>query len=217
MKQLFLIFCLAAGAFAQTSAEKFNHVQWVATVEPSEAAPGATVLVRLDAVIDAEWHMYSLTTPPGPIPTTIRLMDSTAVDQVAYFEPPALTKFDPNFNANTETYEGKQTFYARVKLKGSVPAGAMHLNFEPRYQTCSGTVCIPPRTRQVDVAVNVNGAAKTAVPAIPAGYIEAKPRSSAPGGANEEGWIPFLALAFGVGLAAIFTPCVFPMIPITMS
>ena len=27
----------------------------------------------------------------------------------------------------------------------------------------------------------------------------------------------FLGLAFGFGLAAVFTPCVFPMIPITMS
>ena len=217
MKRLFLIFCLAVGSYAQPSADKFNHVQWTATVEPAEAAPGATVLVRLDAVIDAEWHMYSLTTPPGPIPTTIRVVDGAVASQVVYFQPPAVTKFDPNFNANTETYEGKQTFYARVKLQNSAPAGALNLTFEPRYQTCSGTVCIPPRTRQVAVALNINAAAKGVAPAIPAGYTEAKPKSSAPGGATEEGWIPFLALAFGVGLAAIFTPCVFPMIPITMS
>ena len=33
---------------------------------------GGTVLGRLDATVEPEWHMYSLTTPPGPIPTTIR-------------------------------------------------------------------------------------------------------------------------------------------------
>ena len=36
-------------------------------------------------------------------------------------------------------------------------------------------------------------------------------------GSDEDGLGGFLVLAFGFGLAAIFTPCVFPMIPITMS
>jgi len=161
------------------------------TAEPAETGlaevkPGGIVLVRLEANVDAEWHMYSLTTPPGPIPTTIRVGGWSGDRNVTYFEPPALTKFDPNFNANTETYEGKQIFLARVRLKDSVPAGALNLTFEPRYQTCSGTVCIPPRTRQVAVALNVNAGAKTTAAAIPAGYIEAKPRSGAPGATSAE-------------------------------
>ncbi len=218
MRRLFLLLCLAIPAFAQGTAEKFNHVQWTATANPAEAAPGGTVLVRLDANIDTEWHMYSLTTPPGPIPTTIRLVDGAAIEKVTYFQPPAVTKFDPNFNANTETYEGRQVFLAKVQLKKSVPAGALNLAFEPRYQTCSGTVCIPPRTRQVPLTLNVNAVAAAAAVAIPSGYIEAKPRSTSPGATSaEDGWLAFLALAFGVGLAPIFTPCVFPMIPITKS
>src|SRR6185437_337123 len=57
---------------------------------------------------------------------------------------------------------------------------------------------------------------------IPAGYIEGKPAATAPVGIPastpaDAGIFSFLALAFGAGLAAIFTPCVFPMIPITMS
>ena len=52
--------------------------------------------------------------------------------------------------------------------------------------------------------------------AIPAGYAEAKP---APGASQASRLRPssFLLVAFGFGLASIFTPCVFPMIPITMS
>src|ERR1035441_8164053 len=54
----------------------------------------------------------------------------------------------------------------------------------------------------------------------PAGYSE--PRAPAPvpsstPSAPAEGLLAFLAVAFGFGLASIFTPCVFPMIPITMS
>src|SRR5580700_2982462 len=146
-----VIFILAAlPAFAQI--EKFNHVQWTAEA----AGPG---LVKLQAQIDPGWHMYSLTTPPGPIPTAIRAVDSPAVKSSTVYEPPPIRKFDPNFNAETETYEGSQTFYVRVDLSQDST-----VTFEPRYQTCSGSSCIPPRTRRVSVALTAGAAA-----AIPAG------------------------------------------------
>jgi thiol:disulfide interchange protein DsbD len=199
MRSVF-IFALAISALAQT--EKFNHVQWTATSD----APG---LVKLTAQIDPGWHMYSLTTPPGPIPTTIPLVDNPAVKGVTIFEPPPIRQYDPNFSAETETYEGTQVFYARI----DAAPGTVTVTFEPRYQTCSGSSCIPPRTRRVTATLNVT----TAAAAIPAGYIEAKPGKGAPAPPQSGDLGAFLALAFGVGLAAIFTPCVFPMIPITMS
>ena len=207
----------AVSLFAQS--EKFNHVKWTMTVEQPSSAPGGSVTAKLQAEIDPGWHMYSLTTPRGPIPTTIRLVDSPGVARFTIFEPPPIKKFDPNFNAETETYEGTQTFYARIELKKDAAPGAVTVTFEPRYQTCSGTSCIPPRTRTVTASLNVAaGAAYSAALAVPAGYIEAKPGAPKPADAAQNGDLaPFLAVAFGVGLAAIFTPCVFPMIPITMS
>src|SRR5262245_32192364 len=132
MRRFILGLCVAAGAFAQpafsqSTGEKFNHVQWTAVAEPAAVAPGGTLLVRLEANIDPEWHMYSITTPPGPIPTTIRVVDPAAVDEVTYFQPAPVTKFDPNFSANTETYEGKQVFLARLKVKATAAAGTLNL------------------------------------------------------------------------------------------
>jgi thiol:disulfide interchange protein DsbD len=68
--------------------------------------------------------------------------------------------------------------------------------------------------------LKIDSSAPAAV-TIPTGYAEAKPPAaqaapaSAP--ADTQGFAGFLLVAFGFGLAAIFTPCVFPMIPITMS
>jgi thiol:disulfide interchange protein DsbD len=223
IRRLLAFFLLAAGAFAQT--EKFNHAQWTVQFDQATAAPGATVLGRLQATIDPDWHMYSLTTPPGPIPTSIKLTDSSAVEKLELYQPPPVRKFDPNFNSDTETYEGTQTFLARIQLKKDVKPGALTLTFEPRYQTCSNTTCIPPRTRQITSTLNIEASAPAAAIVIPAGYVEAKPttapvsagKNAGTGSAADGGLLPFLALAFGFGLAAIFTPCVFPMIPITMS
>ncbi|HKD09313.1 MAG TPA: cytochrome c biogenesis protein CcdA [Bryobacteraceae bacterium] len=218
MRTVLALAFAAISAFAQT--DKFNHVQWTMTVDQTAVAPGGTALAKLQAQIDPGWHMYSLTTRPGPIPTTIRAVESPAVAKVTILQPPPITKFDPNFNAETETYEGAQTFYARIELKKDTAAGAATVTLEPRYQTCSGTSCIPPRTRTITASLTVAADAKAAAPVVPAGYTEAIPGSRTPanGGSTESsGLAGFLAVAFGVGLAAIFTPCVFPMIPITMS
>jgi thiol:disulfide interchange protein len=212
-----VVFALSAiSLFAQS--EKFNHVKWTLAVDQPAGTPGGAVLAKLQAEIDPGWHMYSLSTPPGPIPTTVKTIDSPAVARITIFEPPPIRKFDPNFNAETETYEGTQTFYARIELKKDAAPGAVPVTFEPRYQTCSGTSCIPPRTRTVTATLNVVPGPPAVAAAIPAGYIEGKPSSKSPADSPQNADLaPFLAVAFGVGLAAIFTPCVFPMIPITMS
>jgi thiol:disulfide interchange protein len=224
MRRLLLTALIASAAlFAQNGgqSEKFNHVQWKLTLDQT-AAPGATVLGHLEATVEPEWHMYSLTTPPGgPIPTTIKTDNSPSIDKFTIFEPPPIRKFDPSFKVDTETYEGTQTFLARIQLKKDLPPGPVTITFVPRYQTCSGTTCIPPRTRQVSATLNILASAPIAAINIPAGYIEAKPSTAKPiaaaTGTDEGSLAAFLALAFGVGLASIFTPCVFPMIPITMS
>ncbi len=228
MRALVLAVLCGLTVFGQT--ESFNHVQWTFTLDHAAAAPGQTVTAKLRAQIDPEWHMYSLSTPPGPIPTTIKIIDSPAVAAFRIFQPAPTRKFDPNFKADTETYEGGQTFLARIELKKDLPAGTpVTITFEPRYQTCSGNSCIPPRTRRVTATLNIDATAAAIAFAAPAGYTEVKPGArpgvragaaaevSAVAQGTDSGWPSFMALAFGFGLASVFTPCVFPMIPITMS
>jgi thiol:disulfide interchange protein DsbD len=64
--------------------------------------------------------------------------------------------------------------------------------------------------------LTVDPAARFAAPSL-AGYSEAQPPKAGPAAPADQGWAAFLLVAFGFGLASIFTPCVFPMIPITMS
>src|ERR1700730_15617864 len=93
-----------SGLWAQAD---LNHVQWTFEVSPASAAPGAEVLGKLNGTIESGWHLYSVTPPPGPIPTTIRLVDNPAVDSLVLYQPKPEREFDPNFNADTETYTEK--------------------------------------------------------------------------------------------------------------
>lgn len=197
-----------------------QHVAWTPTVEPASAAPGSKVLVRVEGRIESGWHLYSASSATG-IPTSFKLGPETIVESTRTLQTAPKRAFDPNFNAESETYEDQTVFLVETTLRKDAPAGPADLTIAARFQTCTATVCVPGKWSGT-VALRIDPAAPAFPPAIPAGYSEAKApkpgaaQSSAPA-QSEEGWAAFLAVAFGFGLASIFTPCVFPMIPITMS
>ncbi|HEV3334048.1 MAG TPA: cytochrome c biogenesis protein CcdA [Bryobacteraceae bacterium] len=192
-----------------------NQVQWQLAVEPKAAAPGATVLSRMTGQIESGWHIYSMSTP-GAIPTTIQVSPSAVVERYRVLQPAPHKAFDPALNAETETYDREVTFLLELKLKKDAAAGPAEIGVTARYQTCNDQKCIPPVRRTAIASLNIDPAAPAVSLSIPPRYVE--PR--APGSSNatqDQGLGAFLLLAFGFGLATIFTPCVFPMIPITMS
>ncbi len=228
---------LACAALAAAAAP--DPIQWTLALDAHSAPPGAKVTGRLTAVMEPGWHLYSPTTPPGgPNPTTLALAPDSAIASVRFFQPKPDRKFDPNFQLDTETFENQVTFVVEAGLAGTAPAGVLKLVAQVRYQSCTDKICLPPKKKTAEAAITV--AASAAAPAfkIPAGYEEIKPVSAAAaapaaGGAAAAGAPPvtpapvgrtdtqdlgrFLVTAFVLGLASIFTPCVFPMIPITVS
>ncbi len=217
---IFGLFLLARALVAQD-----QHVAWKLSVEPAAAPPGGKVLVRMAGHIDEGWHLYSMSTPAA-IPTSIKLAPSPAIAAFRALEPAPKRAFDANFNSDTETYEGDVAFLLELELQKDAPAGAVDLNFSARYQTCNPKMCVPSKWTGT-ATLTVDPSAAAVAVAIPAGYSEPQAPAattpgtpSAPGAASStpaEGLFGFLAVAFGFGLASIFTPCVFPMIPITMS
>jgi len=98
------------------------------------------------------------------------------------------------------------------------------LTAQLRYNVCDATRCLPPTKRTATASVTIDPKAATPAISIPAGFTEFRPASTATAAEvpsapkpGSQGIGAFLLLAFGAGLLAIFTPCVFPMIPITMS
>jgi len=174
---------------------------------------------RLSVKLDPGWHLYSLTTPRPPIATKVSLADSPVVGAVKVEVPPPNRKFDPNFGVETETYEGDTAFILRIQLKPDVAPGKTELTAQVRYQLCDARQCLPPVRRTAAAVLVIDPGAKGVAPASPSGYSGTTPKQAVPikrvGG--DQGVLQFLLVAFGFGLAAIFTPCVFPMIPITMS
>ena len=215
MKYPIAILALALGC---ACAQRPEYVRWSVQADPASAPPGGKVLLRIAGRVAPGWHLYSASTAGG-IPTSFKVAPETVVDRVRLLQPPPKRAFDKNFGLETETYEGDVAFLLETGLKKDAPAGPVQLQVNGRFETCNDTQCVPGKWAG-EVALNVDPAAAAVALAIPAGYAEAKAPPPAGGGAvagEEQGLAVFLLVAFGFGLASLFTPCVFPMIPITMS
>src|SRR5215469_4484370 len=199
-------------------------VHWTLASDASPAPPGSAIVLKLTAKIDPGWHMYSLTATPadGPNATSIALAENPAIQSAAVYQPRAERKYDPNFKFDTETFSNEAVFLIAAKLKPDAPPGPLELTAQTRYQTCNDTECRRPKKGSATLALTVDPAAPAlAAFTVPPGYAPpgATPtgatQSAAPGESGSLG--AFALAAFGFGLLAIFTPCVFPMIPITVS
>ena len=216
-----------------------NPVRWSATAAPKALAPGGRFDVSLVAVADEGWHVYSVTQGPGgPIPTTVTIPSGQPFSIAGAIGGTApATAFDPNFEIQTETYEGTFTLVVPVRLLPDAPVGGADLRVAVRFQACTSRLCLPPRTVTLTVPVKWTGgrtgvasAPESAVPPPASSAATVAPASTpAPAaapvvpaapvsfGTTADSWSGFLWLAVTMGALSLLTPCVFPMVPITVS
>ncbi len=211
-------------------------VHWTAQVKPQDVRSGESAQVILTAKIDEGWHLYSLTQPAGgSLPTTIELVRGAALKSNGKVLQPAPEK-KPNaaFKIVDELYEKSVSFGIPVMVTGK--AGAQKAKAKVRFMVCNEKTCLPPKTEEIAVAFTVAEGAPRAdhltpvslVPAqengAPAAQSTPPKNSDAPDDiakrvntAKSSGIFSYVLLALTMGFIALLTPCVFPMIPITVS
>lgn len=219
---------LGAFSLAPLQAAKEDPVQWALSPVAGSAkiGPGSTAYFELKASIQAGWHLYSPTTPPGgPIITKIKLKDSPAILSYNVYRPQPVRKLDPNFQLETETYSNSAVFFIEA-LSNKSATGKAVIEAIVRYQACSDTKCLNPVQKIAATEIAFSPVVNSAQFTIPSAYAlvrtpAAMPQTAGPTPARSPerngDLLPFLLTALGFGLAALFTPCVFPMIPITVS
>lgn len=216
-----------------TSAQIFDPVQWSATAEKQE---GQNFILNINAEIDAQWHLYAQNIAPGgPIPT--RFKYNNAPKKISLIgvttEPDGIEKFDAVFEMPIKFFENEATFTQSLKLNDIT---LKELTFEVTYMACDDVTCIPPTTETYKVPLdgspsfevllteklNDNGLTsvfQNPIPNLQTNNTQTKETeeiSTLPFDTNQGLWTIFF-VAFLSGFAALLTPCVFPMIPLTVS
>jgi len=189
--------------------------------------------LQFTAKIDPTWHLYSQKLPPdGPLPTVFnfdKINGFQLIGKVAESKP--LEEFDEMFEMKVNYFAMQAVFTQKVKIQSNKP---VKITGEIDYQACDNKSCIsdtkpfsfdlagsktyiaaiasvaPDTTRAVttDTIATATADSAASIPAV---------ETSKP---IDDGKTPlwlFFLIAFGAGLIAILTPCVFPMIPMTVS
>jgi thiol:disulfide interchange protein DsbD len=170
------------------------------------------------ATIESGWHINSnKPLDEFVIPTALSFDGADLVS--AQYPAHTVRSFKFSGDQKLAVYEGTIQIGFDAKLKSDEPLkGKLH------YQSCNDNVCLPPR----DAEVTIDTKTIVAPVALPAGGANFTPLSAAPKGAVPVGndqlsaayaahGLPLtLLILFVGGLALNLTPCVFPMIPITV-
>jgi len=156
---LLVFWSLSAIVTAQDSGEP-NPIKWTAKVQVMPSS--GRIAVELLASIDRGWHLYSLEkVEGGPAATRISILPGQNWEMAGEIESPApRSAYDPNFQVATEFYEGEVAF--NVPLKSTTPALADKVRVQVRYQTCTPTICLPPKLIEVEAPTNGSVAVTTA-------------------------------------------------------
>ncbi|MDP9192090.1 MAG: thioredoxin family protein [Acidobacteriota bacterium] len=198
-----------------------------ATIEGSlQKRSGDEVEGTIVATIAAGWHVNSNTpSEEYAIPTVLEIDSATAelIGQPVY-PAHAMKAFEFTGGKELAVYDGTFPIRFRAKLK----PGATKIGATLRYQACSDRVCLPPNRATVEIDVSKIVASTASAPpasgnftplsAAPKGAQAKKPLlSSDVGGTLASRGLPVTLLAiFILGLALNLTPCVYPLIPITI-
>lgn len=199
-----LVILLTSSAWAETPAQVAH---WSAELEDSQ--------LTLSVAIKDGWHLYSTTQPPGgPVPTRISFPSGSAITQAGEIKSDTPKKaMDPSFGIETETFTGSAKFVIPVKVAQG-PAGV-----QVRFQVCNDRLCLPPSTAKLTIPgfAELSSSAAPASTAAAAAPSSAAPPSPPPVNTASQPLSSYLWLAMGMGALSLLTPCVFPMVPITVS
>ena len=221
------LFVIAAFGLAQTP----DPVKWTGRLDVpnaqsgqgTEIRPGQRVNFVLEAAIESPWHVYSLDkVDDGPFPSAVEFTKSGAVAKVGSTKETAtMKKFDPNFKKEVKFFEKSGAFWVPLVIDAKAH-GSVTLEAKVTYQTCNEGSCLPPTTKTVTVVANISGdAILDTTPIDQALSGSGSVTSNAPlndvDRAKQKGFWSFMLAAIIAGFASLVTPCVFPMIPITVS
>ena len=215
MSALLSLLCVAMVTFAQMHDPIKCETSW-------KMVSDGVAELRIAATIDAGWHLYSTELEDGPTAATLVIenIKGASLDGKLGFEGKEITKYDEMFGMDVRYFENKVTFVQRFALESEDYTVQGYF----QYGACDDQSCLPPTN------VEFNYGASTAAQSS-----ALKAQSSSPFGAlwepvidelgqpkgtadttNQSLWVIFL-LGLAGGLVALVTPCVWPIIPMTVS
>jgi len=199
-----------------------NPIQWTTSVDVSADGHG---VLTIKADVESGWHLYGMDINPeiGPQPLSIEFSTVSGVeftDSIVASRDVVRT-FDPMFEAELSWWDSSVTFTRSFDVVGErrddyVIAGTI------AFQGCNDEMCLPPTREEFEFrgasSVQQQASADDGAGRFdPSGNEWWQPVDVSLGEHGESSWLYIFVWGFLGGLLALLTPCVWPMIPLTVS
>lgn len=231
-----LFFLLSFLAFANSHAQMLDPVKWTSRVDKISDTEFNLVM---EARIEESWHLYSQYTPQSDdgsaLPAEFSFENAKANFELIgkVKESPYVKKFSDVFKIDEYYFERKATFTQKIKvLNPKLTAVKGRIDYQVCKQACINgdftfTFPLPAKGKFAEEPVTdiVSTNPNDSVNSVPAAVIDsvdnvevakvvatAEPEKEA----DKSLWTIFI-LSFLGGFAALLMPCIFPMIPMTVS
>ncbi|MDE6269058.1 MAG: thioredoxin family protein [Muribaculaceae bacterium] len=214
------------------SAQMLEPIKWNAKLQQNDNGEGE---VTLSANVESGWHLYGLNLPEGgPNPTifSFDLPDGVKLNGAIKPSIPAIEKFDAIFQLPLSWWDSDVSFTQKLSI---APDAAGKIVVGVRFQGCNDETCTAPTKQEFTLMLEKQQ--KAAAPAAEEAEPEEPITEAAAPQADKAGWwtpvtfedaeesVPLsqaswwyiFLLGFGGGFVALLTPCVWPMIPMTVS
>lgn len=236
--QVAVAFILFLSLSFLSEAQVVKPPTWTISLKPDKPVVGEESVLIFEAQIPIGWYVYSNDFDPdlGPNLTTLVLEESSDYnlsDSLQAINPKE--KFDPTWEGDVTYFIGKGRF--EQKLIATSESGTIKGYLE--YQMCSDVngkcinyeedfeISFDAASGSANVITNSNEVEESETES-PFEMVESDDHSissenqqtssfTTEASASNESLIGFMVLAFLAGLAALLTPCVFPMIPMTVT
>ncbi|MFW5754615.1 MAG: cytochrome c biogenesis protein CcdA, partial [Marinilabiliaceae bacterium] len=226
MKKLKLSFLFAflAGLFS-LNAQVLEPVEWEFSINEIS---DTEVEIVAEATIDQGWHLYGADLPEeGPVPTSLNLVESDEYKAGGDLrqEPEPDLQHDPNFDMELSWFSENARLILPVELANE---DVSSIEGYVEFMACDDEQCLPPE--RVDFTLNIGDGEEVQTQETSSGNTDEEPGDEEPADEEEvaetpdasgeeepeSNWAIFF-MSFLAGFAALLTPCVFPMIPMTVS
>ena len=237
---ILLLFGLNNLIWAQNSPTSLSKTpEWSISVDKKDIKVGDGITVTFTSIIEKDWYMYSNDFDPnlGPIAAEFTWETHSSYQLIGKpISVGAHKHYEDIWKGDVSIFKKKAVFKQKIKVLTDKPVikGSIY------FQECNekSGVCMPPFDEAFNVNVNVKANAESASPTKETQNIDTvtkplitdaenlvdttvrlspKDASSETPTSSKTGVFSFLLIAFLGGLIAVATPCVFPMLPMTVS
>ena len=200
MKKIFILFFTLLSVI--TSAQIFTPVSWDFS---QKQVSDNEIELQFKATIDDGWYLYSqFIGDDGPVPTEFTFTTEGGYSLVGTpKEGEPIEEFDPNFDMILKYFKNEAIFTQIVQVSSSED---FNLEGNVYFMVCDEAQCLPPE--EVEFSFEIKG--------VDGGVIVEDTKNTSDEKEGKSMWALFF-IAFISGFAALLTPCVFPMIPMTVS